>query len=146
MPGRLQSLTDDLADLQAAGIGAVLSLTPMGELARLGVDMLPREAQRMGLRHHLLPIEDFGVADAEAVAEALWFVDAAFAREDGVLVHCRAGIGRSGMLAATILVHNGAPPEEAITVVRRARPGAMETEAQERFVRRFGAEDQNRSL
>ena len=49
-------------------------------------------------------------------------------------IHCRAGLGRSGMIAARLLVERGMAPEQAIIEVRAARPGAIETEAQERWI------------
>ena len=62
-------------------------------------------------------------------------VDAALARGDRVLVHCAAGLGRTGMLVAKLLVLHGVSAEEAITQVRSARPGTIETEAQADWVR-----------
>ena len=47
-----------------------------------------------------------------------------------------AGLGRSGMIAAKLLTACGAEPAEAIGLVRRARPGAIETPAQEAYVLR----------
>ena len=52
-----------------------------------------------------------------------------------VLVHCRGGLGRAGMIAARLLVELGMEPAEAIARVRAVRPGAIETPEQERFVR-----------
>ena len=52
-----------------------------------------------------------------------------------VLLHCRAGLGRTGMIAARLLVELGTPPDAAIVSVRAARTGAIETRAQERHVR-----------
>ena len=52
-----------------------------------------------------------------------------------VLVHCAAGLGRTGMLVAKLLVLNGVRADEAIAQVRRARPGTIETEAQAEWVR-----------
>ena len=51
-----------------------------------------------------------------------------------VLVHCKGGLGRAGLVAARILVERGVPPRAAIDAVRTVRPGAVETAAQERHV------------
>ena len=51
-----------------------------------------------------------------------------------IVVHCKGGLGRAGMIAARLMVELGVPPAMAIEAVRRARPGAIETTAQERHV------------
>lgn len=51
-----------------------------------------------------------------------------------VVVHCRGGLGRAGMVAAMLLVLMGENPRRAIERVRAVRPGAIETQAQEAYV------------
>ena len=53
-----------------------------------------------------------------------------------MVVHCKGGLGRAGMMAARLLVELGANPDAAIKEVRRARKGAIETPAQLALVRR----------
>ncbi len=52
-----------------------------------------------------------------------------------VLIHCRAGLGRTGTVAARLLVEHGLDPEAAILRVRQSRPAAIETAGQEAYVR-----------
>lgn len=52
-----------------------------------------------------------------------------------VLIHCWGGLGRSGMVAARLLTERGEAASNAIKRVRQVRPGAIETEAQEQWVR-----------
>jgi ADP-ribosyl-[dinitrogen reductase] hydrolase len=52
-----------------------------------------------------------------------------------VLVHCRGGLGRAGMVSARLLVESGVEPGVAIARVRAARPGAIETPEQEVWVK-----------
>ena len=56
-----------------------------------------------------------------------------------VLFHCRAGHGRSGMMAARLLIELGWSAESAISEVRRVRPGAIEGAAQQAAVRDWGS-------
>jgi hypothetical protein len=51
-----------------------------------------------------------------------------------ILIHCRGGLGRTGLVAGLILVERGYEPTTAIQVIRAARPHAIETRAQERYV------------
>jgi ADP-ribosyl-[dinitrogen reductase] hydrolase len=54
---------------------------------------------------------------------------------ENVLVHCRGGLGRAGMIAARLLVETAVDLEDAMERVRAVRPGAIETCAQAQWVR-----------
>jgi ADP-ribosyl-[dinitrogen reductase] hydrolase len=89
-----------------------------------------------------VPIADFGTPDAAwgaRWADAAPKLHAALAAGQGVVIHCRMGLGRTGTIAARMLVEAGVPADAAIAAVRAARPGTIETAAQEGHVRRFGA-------
>lgn len=126
--------------LVRAGVAALVSLLPAAEAARLGCDLaaLRRACAARGILFGHAPIADFGVPGA--VFEAAWSERARALSERlragcGVAVHCRAGLGRSGLVAARLLVELGLAPEEAIDRVRAARPGAIETALQEAHLR-----------
>ncbi|MFT4110031.1 hypothetical protein, partial [Propionicimonas sp.] len=53
----------------------------------------------------------------------------------GVAIHCRAGIGRSSVLAAAVLQLEGVPADEAWNLISHARGLPVpDTDAQRRFV------------
>lgn len=59
---------------------------------------------------------------------------------DSVLVHCAAGIGRTGTIAVCVLLALGVEPDEALATVAAARPGAgPELGAQRELVEAFAA-------
>ena len=52
-------------------------------------------------------------------------------------LHCKGGIGRSGTVAAMLLIENGEENTESIQHVRQKRKGAIENQLQEDFVLNF---------
>ena len=58
----------------------------------------------------------------------------ALASGDNVVLHCLAGLGRTGTVAARLLIEFGMEPAAAILRVRDARPGAIQTRKQEKYV------------
>lgn len=124
----------DVPGIAVWGADAVLTLIEPGARA----DALGRALTQAGIAWHHLPIQDFGVPDA-AFALAWQGAGATLRRTllagGRVLVHCAAGRGRSGTIAARLLVELGeADAAGAIARVRAARPGAVETAAQEAHV------------
>lgn len=130
------------ADLEAVaqfGARMVVSLLEPHEYALLGVEGLSGAVRAKGLAWAGLPIADGGVPDLDWELGWAWTgrrVRERLRRGERVFVHCRGGLGRAGMVAARLLVEFGEAPEAAIAKVRAARPGAIETAAQEAWVRR----------
>jgi ADP-ribosyl-[dinitrogen reductase] hydrolase len=99
------------------GASAVVTLVEDHELKSLAVAGLGAAVQGRGMAWYHLPIRD--VSTPSPVFEAAW-VDAgeqlrALVRDGAnVLVHCKGGLGRAGMIAARLLVELGLPPEQAI--------------------------------
>lgn len=113
------------AELASLGIGAVLSLTER---------MPPGDPTAAGLVHRHMPIIDFGVPSRDDLRATVTWMDDQIRAGRPVVVHCGAGVGRTGTLLAAYLVHAGAEPGEAIAEVRAARPGSIETAQQRALV------------
>jgi protein-tyrosine phosphatase len=73
----------------------------------------------------------------ETLTRGVEAIEQAFATGLRVAIHCGAGRGRTGTLGACVLVVRGLSPIEGIARVRRLRPGAIETRAQEQAVFAF---------
>jgi atypical dual specificity phosphatase len=118
-----------LGELRQRGIGALVSLDECG---------LPLYLIADHDFHYLhLAVPDFTPPTTEQVGEFLEFVKRE--REQGrkVAVHCGAGYGRTGTMLACYLVAQGSAPEAAINLVRKRRPGSIETREQEEFVHKY---------
>ena len=131
----------DLDAVRAWGATIVVTLIEDHEVDALGVTALAAEVAARGMTWHHLPIRD-GCVPTPAFEAAYDSVRDDLHRRltegKAVLVHCRGGLGRAGLLSARLLVETGHAPDEAIALVRRVRPGAIETEAQEDYVRAQG--------
>lgn len=135
-----RNLERDVEAIRQAGMGTVVTLLGDAELAALGARLLGANLQQAGLHWLQFPIVDFGIPDARAqVAWRTILADlvARLHEDERVLVHCAAGLGRTGTMVATILKALGHDSEAAIAMVRAARPGTIETAAQRAFVVEF---------
>ena len=109
------------ASLKALDIGIVVSLLPSSEAAALGMAQEAAMCEAAGLTFLNFPIEDFGLPERAGFAG---FVEALALRLQGgsrIAVHCRAGMGRSGMAASWALIALGWTADAAIRAVSEAR-------------------------
>jgi len=116
----------------------VIALLEEHEYSALGIPTFCGDVADAALPWVFLPIVDGGIPNA-AFVEA-WrtvgpHIRNILRRGGRVLVHCRAGLGRTGLLAAMLLVELGENADSAISRVRAARPHTIETRAQEAYVR-----------
>ena len=134
-----RDLALDLDAIAKWGAKLVLTLVETAELTALKVPHLGQEVQRRGMAWCHLPIADYSIPDEEF--EQQWASQGPGIRDklrngNNILIHCKGGLGRAGMMAARLLVELGMDPEEAIQSVRQVRKGAIETPAQLALVRR----------
>ena len=137
-----RDLTADLRRLRDHyHVDLLVSLLEPHEYKALGIATLASAAEEAGIDVMQLPIQDVSVpTSVAACGPTVAAMVTALEAGQTVVVHCRGGLGRSGLVAACCLVACGAEPDAAIARVREARPGAVETSEQVRFVARFGKE------
>jgi len=69
------------------------------------------------------PVPDTSVLDSLAALIAAWL-----SRGVGVFIHCDAGMNRSALLTARVLIQQGVLPNDAVELVRERRPGSLSEE------------------
>lgn len=132
-----RDLAIDLDTIRDWGAAAVVTLVEEHELISLKVQHLGSAVQARHMAWHHLPIRDVSVPCLQF--EAQWQQRGEALRSllrhgFRVLVHCKGGLGRAGTIAARLLAELGTDPAEAISMVRKVRPGSIETEAQRQHV------------
>ena len=134
-------LDDEVAAWRAAGIDMVVSLLEPEEEAQLALGGEDAVAARSGIRFRRFSIPDCGVpASRESVGELVNDIIGTLDHGRNVAVHCRQGIGRSGMIVAGVLVAAGKDVRAALRTIKESRGlDVPETEEQRRWIREFSS-------
>jgi protein-tyrosine phosphatase len=122
MPARFEPWPAFEARARAAGVRLLVCLTPRSEVAELSPRYHEGIAQgTLPFQWLHLPMRNFGLPeDAAAFRGGVRLVTEALQRGDGVMLHCAAGLGRTGSTAACVLKALGLPTAEALQRVRDA--------------------------
>jgi protein-tyrosine phosphatase len=132
-------LRDEIDGWRGVGLNTVVSLLEGSEIRELSLIDEPNLCREAGLRFISFPIPDRGVpASTAATIELVEELASALRQGSSVAVHCRAGIGRSSLIAACVLLKLGMQPVEAFRTIGRARRVAVpDTVAQEQWLCTF---------
>ena len=135
-------LADEVLAWRNEGFDVVVSLLTTEEMTDLGLTDEANLSRSHGLQFYGFQIPDLGVPSSMAVAqEFLETLIGELAAGKRVAVHCRQGIGRSGLVAASLLSLSGIDPETAFERVSAARGLPVpETPEQKRWVTRLAEE------
>ena len=130
-------LDDEIAGWKSANVTDVVSLLEDHEIRELGLEREEATARRVGLTFERFPIRDRDVPASIDATHALWSRLAGEVRRGRrVGIHCRAGIGRSGLMVAGVLVHLGVSAGEAWKRIAAARRVSVpDTERQREWLR-----------
>ncbi|WP_065752889.1 protein-tyrosine phosphatase family protein [Bradyrhizobium paxllaeri] len=130
MPGRLAIMARPRADdwlevditgWKTSGVDLVVSLLEREEVSELGLQRESELCRASGIEFISFPIPDRGVPEAERTLEVARSIADGIASGRSIAVHCRAGIGRSSIIAACAMICSGIEAEEALALIRAAR-------------------------
>ncbi|NJR52838.1 MAG: tyrosine protein phosphatase [Leptolyngbyaceae cyanobacterium CSU_1_3] len=132
-------MADEIRQWQRNGIEIVISLLTPRESSELGLSQEAVVTSQQGIQFLSFPIPDRAVpaslramrAFTEKVAALLW-------QGKRVAIHCRQGVGRSALLAATLLVNAGVEVEQAFAQIEEIRGVSVpDTLEQRQWVEKF---------
>jgi atypical dual specificity phosphatase len=120
---------EELQWLRENGIQVLISLTE---------DPPPRQwINEAGLLSIHVPVEDMTAPTQAQLDHCVSSIVRAHEQHMGVVIHCGAGLGRTGVVLACYFVSKGLSAKNAAARVRRLRPGSIETDEQLQAVEEF---------
>ena len=136
--GQLNDILTSLRDEE--NIDRVISLLEEKEAEKLGVAAEAEACKSLGLTYQNYPIRDFHIASSQS--EFSRFIKSLYdllVAGDKIVVHCYAGIGRTGLVVGSLMILDGVPAKEAIDKMSEARGRNMpQTQDQYEYLINFG--------
>lgn len=134
-------LPDEVSSWKSAGVSTVVSLLELKEEQDLDLEDEAAEVWHQGLEFVSYPIPDRQVPTSEAgLAKTLEKLERSLSSGKNILIHCRQGVGRSGLVVACLLVKKGISPGAAVEKVSAARGITIpETDEQREWVDHYAA-------
>lgn len=129
-PGMFGPLADQAQELRDAGIRHLVCLE---ERRQYEIS----EFRQHDIACHHLPVPDMAPPQFGQAVDLCRRLEPEIRENRGVVMHCRGGLGRTGTLMACVLVWFGDDSQAAIAKVRAARPMAIQSDAQTRFIHDF---------
>lgn len=93
--------------------------------------------RQLDISCHHVPVPDMAAPSFQQAVDLCRRMEPEIRENRGVVMHCRGGLGRTGTLLACIFVWFGDAPADAVDKIRSARPLAIQSDAQIRFIHDF---------
>lgn len=115
------SLQQNLHDLRDLGIDKILCLLEESESAKLSLQAQEAHTIEAGIEFQRFPIADFSVPDFLDLQVHITRALNDLHEGKNLLVHCKGGIGRTGLICCCLMLSTGISVPEAISVVTKQR-------------------------
>lgn len=116
---------EEITWIRKQGVKSIVTMTEEG---------LP-DSWVNGLEYLHVPTEDMTAPDIDKIDAAVEFIRERIQNNEPVVVHCAAGIGRTGTILASYLIkYQKMSAKDAIEMVREQRPGSIQSQSQETAV------------
>lgn len=129
-------LEDELASIASFGIARIVSLLEPSEAEQIGLAAEEFHCKAVGMEFLSFPIADRGLPSS--LPKFSGFTNMLYetiGQGINTLIHCRAGIGRTGIVTAGVLLQAGFEPDEAFEHISKKRGMAVpDTEEQRSWV------------
>jgi len=134
-------LSDEITGWQSAGVDTVFSLLTPEEEEDLELTEEEAQAEAHGVKFLSFPILDRQVPTSEGeLTRGLEKLEAELAAGRNVVLHCRQGIGRTGLVTACLFLTKGLDSEAAVKRLSAARGISVpETPEQRRWIDRYAS-------
>ena len=123
-------LDDEVDNWKREGVGLVISLLEQDEMEDLGLENEAALCESRSIEFVSYPIPDRGVPANSVTAVQL--ANRIISSGKATAIHCRAGIGRSALLAALVLRLEGADGAYALNIISMARGTSVPDTAKQR--------------
>jgi ADP-ribosyl-[dinitrogen reductase] hydrolase len=127
----------DIQAIVKSNINIIICLLEWTEIREMDIVDYPRKAQHAGLIFYHLPVKDLGCPSLNELKAIEEIIVKYLLRGFNVLVHCKEGLGRAGLICAACICNFGYTPKEAIELVRNQRKGAIQTSKQEQCIYQY---------
>ncbi len=115
-------LEDEICGLSTLGVKVIVSLLDFSEILELGLRDEKKICESIGIEYISFPIKDRSVPESSVhTVKLVRNLHLKLLAGQNMVIHCRAGIGRSGLIAACLLVHAHESPCEAFARISKAR-------------------------
>lgn len=115
-------IEDEFRAIAKEGINRIVSLLEINEAREVGLEREKELAERNGMEFISYPIPDRGLP--KSIGDFSKFTKRLYHEAAGgvtTVIHCRAGIGRTGLVAAGVLLQWGFEPERAFALISSKR-------------------------